>query len=256
MANPIHAATSLFTIIPVPCIEIDTPTARKAIMALPWVGLFLGALAAAAAVGVSVAGGGAVLAALIGLAVLVVLTGALHQDGLADTFDGLGSRRDAEGALAIMKQSDIGPMGVVSLIFSVGLNVAALSSPRLNLFGLAFVLLAAPMVARVTDLAACGPWARSARPGGFGALFAGVVPVRAIVVNTLVIFVLTAGLAFYAGRERGLVVALIAVCVSWLVSWLWWRHLTRRLGGITGDVFGSLIEVSFVTFTLVCALGW
>jgi len=50
------------------------------------------------------------------LATLAAVTGAMHLDGLADTADGIGSRRPAEEALTIMKRSDIGPMGVAALV--------------------------------------------------------------------------------------------------------------------------------------------
>ncbi|NEC72485.1 adenosylcobinamide-GDP ribazoletransferase, partial [Streptomyces rochei] len=67
------------------------------------------------------------LAAVATAAVPAVLTRGLHLDGLADTADGLGSGKPAEDALRIMKQSDIGPFGVLTLVFALLAQVAALA---------------------------------------------------------------------------------------------------------------------------------
>ncbi|NEC37257.1 adenosylcobinamide-GDP ribazoletransferase, partial [Streptomyces rubrogriseus] len=72
-------------------------------------------------------GAGTLLAAVATAAVPAVLTRGLHLDGLADTADGLGSGKPAEDALRIMKQSDIGPFGVLTLLFTLLAQVAALA---------------------------------------------------------------------------------------------------------------------------------
>ncbi|MCZ0995715.1 adenosylcobinamide-GDP ribazoletransferase [Streptomyces noursei] len=73
-----------------------------------------------------VLGGGPLLAAIGSAVVPAVLTRGLHLDGLADTADGLGSGKPAEEALRIMKRSDIGPFGVITLLFALLAQVAAL----------------------------------------------------------------------------------------------------------------------------------
>ncbi|MYX73011.1 adenosylcobinamide-GDP ribazoletransferase, partial [Streptomyces sp. SID3915] len=72
------------------------------------------------------AGAGPLLAAVASVALPAALTRGLHLDGLADTADGLGSGKPAEDALRIMKQSDIGPFGVITLLFVLLAQVAAL----------------------------------------------------------------------------------------------------------------------------------
>ncbi|MBI0383461.1 adenosylcobinamide-GDP ribazoletransferase, partial [Streptomyces albiflaviniger] len=93
----------------------------------PLAGLAVG-LCAAAVGGVSLfLGGGALLAAVATAAIPAVLTRGLHLDGLADTADGLGSGKPSEDALRIMKRSDIGPFGVITLLFVLLGQVAALA---------------------------------------------------------------------------------------------------------------------------------
>ncbi|MGK5554842.1 adenosylcobinamide-GDP ribazoletransferase [Actinomadura kijaniata] len=94
----------------------------------PATGLLVGGAAAL----VLLAGGAAGLSPLLGAALAVAasaaLTRALHLDGLADLADGLGSGKPAAEALAIMKRSDIGPFGVVTLLLALVIQVAALAS--------------------------------------------------------------------------------------------------------------------------------
>ena len=116
------AAVGLFTVIPVRPFDVDRRAASRAMAALPVLGLLLG-LAAGAVAGLLGWLTSPLLGAVVGLALLAWLTGALHLDGVADTADGLGSRKPADEALAIMRRSDIGPMGVVVLVFVLGIAI-------------------------------------------------------------------------------------------------------------------------------------
>jgi len=255
----LHAAVSFFTWVPVPPVEVDRPTARRAIAALPWVGLGLGAAAAAASGLVLLADAGAHLAAIVGLAVVAALSGAMHLDGLADTVDGLGSRRPPAEALAVMRRSDIGPMGVATIVLVLLLDAAALASPSLAGPALPAALLVMPLVGRVPVLAGTSRRSPSARAEGFGALFAEVtsdIALSAGATAALGVCALVGALA-----ARGTVGAALfcgATLLAWAVAALWQRHLVRRLGGFTGDTLGSLVEVTQTAFVLVLALsvGW
>ena len=149
----------------------------------PWWLPLLGGLLAAAAGGALLAaeasghsGPRRLLAATIAFAVLAVLTGGLHLDGLADTADGLGSRRPRDEALDIMRRSDIGPMGVAALLLVILLQVTALASLTPEVPS-AVALVAAVITSRVAVILAAG--SAAARPGGFGALIAGSTTARA-----------------------------------------------------------------------------
>lgn len=248
-------ALGLFTVIPVRTgAALGAGDAARAVLWMPAVGLLLGLAGAAVLAVVGLTGDSGpyrLLGACLALAVVALLTGALHLDGLADTADGLGSRRPATTALAIMRKSDVGPMGVAALVFSLLIQVAALAAiPRVPGAGLAFVL--AQVTARVAVVLATG--SPAARPGGFGALVAGQTRGRdrALSVAFLAVAVLAAGFGF---GGWGLVLRGIAGTAIGLLAGTGVRFLTvRRLGGMTGDVFGAILELTATATLVTCAL--
>jgi adenosylcobinamide-GDP ribazoletransferase len=251
-----RVALSLFTILPAGgAAEVGAGEAAAAVLWLPAVGVLLGGIGGGLMV--AVAAGGAsgprrLLAAVLAVALLGLLTGGLHLDGLADTADGLGSRRPARQALDIMRRPDVGPMGVAALVFVLLIQVTALAAvPRVPVAAAALVLAAA--TGRVAVVLATGYPA--ARPGGFGALVAGqTTPARRVL--TAAIFgcaVAAAGFATggWALTVRGLAATLAGLLAGGLVQLVAWR----RLGGMTGDVFGAIVEVSTAAVLVACALS-
>jgi adenosylcobinamide-GDP ribazoletransferase len=254
-AAPWRAALSLFTVIPVagPA-EMRRETAVRAVRWLPVLGGLLGSVAAGALLAVEAGGHSGprrLLAATIAVAVLGVLTGGLHLDGLADTADGLGSRRPRAEALEIMRRPDIGPLGVAALVLVVLLQVTALATVAPGPPA-AVALVAATITGRVAVIMAAG--SPAARPGGFGALIAGsaTAPTRAAAVVALLVVVGAGGAA--AGGPALAVRSLAAVVAGLLAAALLRVAATRRLGGTTGDVFGALIELG--TATVLVVLAW
>ena len=188
---------SLFTTIPAGVSGmLDDDAAARAILWLPAIGLLLGGIGACvvlAAGSLNATGPGRLLGAALAVAATAVLTGGLHLDGLADTADGLGSRRPAADALEIMRRSDIGPMGVGALVLGLLIQVTAVAAiSRLSLAVAALVL--AEVTGRVSVVVATS--SPAARPGGFGALVAGRTSAaeRALTVGTLGCAVAAAGL--------------------------------------------------------------
>ena len=254
--NPLHASIGLFTTVPVPPVaDVNRRTARRAMAAFPVVGLLVG-MVAAALLGLFAWLGLAWLGAVLAIAALAALTGALHLDGVADTADGLGSRRDAAAALAVMKRSDIGPMGVIVLVMVLLVDVAALGGFATSVPGTWLApaaLMIAAVMGRVSVVWAITTGGTTARPGGFGALFEGAGTVSMgmthSVLTTLAALVagwLTGGLAGAAGLVAG-------VLAGHLFAHYWQVHLRRRLGGHTGDTFGSLIELTQSVVLVVAA---
>jgi adenosylcobinamide-GDP ribazoletransferase len=251
-----RVAISLFTAIPAGVNEaLDDDVAARAILWLPGVGLLLGGVGGCvvlAAGGLNTTGPGRLLGAALAVAAIAVLTGGLHLDGLADTADGLGSRRPADVALDIMRRSDVGPMGVGALVLVLLIQVAAIAAvPRPALGAAALVL--AEVTGRVAVVVATS--SPAARPGGFGALVAGrtTAAERALTVGALVCAVAAAGLTADgpALAARGLAAAFAGLLAGWLVQ----RTARRRLGGMTGDVFGAILQVSATTALIVAALA-
>lgn len=126
-SDALRFAFGTLTVLPVRVTRWDRAAARGGMLCAPLAGLAVGLCAAAVGGALLVLGGGPLLAAVGSAAVPAVLTRGLHLDGLADTADGLGSGKPAEDALGIMKQSDIGPFGVITLLFTLLAQVAALS---------------------------------------------------------------------------------------------------------------------------------
>ena len=154
------------------------PSRRNAAAAMYWapvVGLAVGGAAAGVLFLASRYGhAGGFLAAVLAVAAMAALTRALHLDGLADLADGLGSRKPADQALEIMRRSDIGPFGVVTLLLTVLVQVGALArAEQLGRGPIAVV--AAAVAARLAITVACRRGVPSARSGGLGALVAGTV---------------------------------------------------------------------------------
>ncbi|WP_171170594.1 adenosylcobinamide-GDP ribazoletransferase, partial [Streptomyces sp. I05A-00742] len=115
--DALRFAFGTLTVLPVRLTRWDRAAARGGMLAAPLAGLAVGVCAGAAGWLFLLLGTGPAVAAVAAAAVPAVLTRGLHLDGLADVADGLGSGRPAEDALRIMKQSDIGPFGVVTLVF-------------------------------------------------------------------------------------------------------------------------------------------
>uniref|UniRef100_UPI003A8B9762 adenosylcobinamide-GDP ribazoletransferase n=1 Tax=Streptomyces sp. Agncl-13 TaxID=3400628 RepID=UPI003A8B9762 len=120
-------AFGTLTVLPVRVTRWDREAAGRGMMVAPAVGVVVGGCAAGLGLLFLFLGAGPLLAAVGSVAVPAVLTRGLHLDGLADTADGLGSGKPAEDALRIMKQSDIGPFGVLALVFVLLAQVAALA---------------------------------------------------------------------------------------------------------------------------------
>lgn len=248
-------ALSLFTVIPAGTGgSLDPADAVRAVLWMPGVGLLLGILGGGvlALTGGDGTGARRLLGAVLALALAALLTGALHLDGLADTADGLGSRRPAAAALGIMRKSDIGPMGVAALVLVVAIQVTALASvPSAPAAGLAFLL--AQVTSRVAVvLATASP---AARPGGFGALIAGRTSPFSRALSVILLAAATGAAGFALGGPGLALRALVAAAIGLLAGTALRLIAVRKLGGTTGDVFGAVVEITAAAVLLTCGLG-
>jgi adenosylcobinamide-GDP ribazoletransferase len=253
---PAQLAVSMFTVIPVPVSgPVDADLASRAVRWLPAVG----ALLSVPAVAVLLAAGAGdqaplrrLLGAVLAVAVLGLLTGGLHLDGLADTADGLASRRPREEALEIMRRGDTGPLGVAALVFDVLLQVTALAALPGHLAVAGLVL--AAVTARTAVILVTGPAFPAARPGGFGALVAGRTPARVGAAAVAVLLVVVAALGALDGGTALALRLLAATAAGLLAAVALCRSARNRLGGLTGDIFGAVIELSTAATLAVLAL--
>ncbi len=232
--------------------------AAEAMLWAPLVGLVLGVIAAAVLyVFGHLLHTGSLVASVLAVGTLAVLTRGLHLDGLADLADGLGSRRPADGALAVMRRSDIGPFGVVTLVLVLLIQVAGLTQADSSGRGVPAVIVAA-VTGGLAVTWACRRGVPAARPDGLGALVAdSVSPVAAVLLTVLVLAVAVAGIFLAA--------AVAAVPVEWIVPVAvaaglvagagLAEYASRRLGGITGDVLGAVAETGTAACLLVTAIS-
>lgn len=248
-------AFGTLTVLPVRVTRWDRGAARGGMLAAPLAGLVVGGCAAGLGLLLLLLGAGPPLAAVASAAVPAALTRGLHLDGLADTADGLGSGRPADDALRIMKQSDIGPFGVLTLVLVLLAQVAALA----QLYGSswaqgALAAVASAVAARLALTLAARAGVPAARPEGLGAAVAGVVPVRgALAAAAGCLAAAAAGGALLGPFDA--VRTPVAVVLGVVAAELLLRHCTRRFGGVTGDVFGGLAETAATTALVVLCLG-
>ncbi|WP_433478275.1 adenosylcobinamide-GDP ribazoletransferase [Spirillospora sp. CA-142024] len=240
MIAGLRLAVTLLTVVPLGTDRVDRGTARSAMLLAPSAGLITGGAAALVLLAGDPLGLSGPLAAALAVAATAAVTRALHLDGLADLADGLGSGRPADEALAIMKRSDIGPFGVVTLLLTLLVQVTALASAPQP----AVAVLIASVSGRLALPWACRTGVPSARPGGLGALVAGTVPVRAALIVTAVVLAAAAAAGAAAGGLGGALHGAAAVIAGPAAALLLLRHAVRRLGGVTGDVFGALVEIA------------
>ena len=191
------------------------------------------------------------LACALTLAVHAALTRGLHLDGLADLADGLGSYGTPERARAIMKQPDVGALGLAAVVLVLGVQVAALQACVVAGRG-PTALVVALVTARVAVTAAC-TGVPAATAGGLGALVAETVPrgwAPALAVATAA---LGTGLALV--QDVPLLLPGLAVALGLGAARLVRGHAERRVGGLTGDVLGALVEVTTTVVLVVLAVS-
>lgn len=178
----------------------------------------------------------ALIAGGLVVALQIALTGALHEDGLADTADGFGAGADPQRALEIMKDSRIGTYGTIALVLSIGLRVAAIGALGVLLtpFG-AFAALIG--VAAASRAAMVWHWEAlpSARPDGVADSAGQPEETAANWAIALGVAILVICLSVSAGLFAG-AGALAAIAA---VTALFTRHAGMRIGGYTGDTIGA-----------------
>jgi len=183
------------------------------------------------------------LAAVLTLAVTTVLTGALHEDGLADVADGFGGGATRERKLEIMRDSRIGTYGVCALILSFLLRVFAIAELGDNATVLPALIAAhaggracIPVFMQIVPPArADGLSADAGAPSSAVSLAAALIGAMALVACL--------------GIKAAIVALLLLVAVGVCIAWLCWRQIQ----GQTGDVLGALEQAGEMIVLLVAA---
>ena len=234
-----------------------SPDMQRASMGhFPGVGLLVGSAAAGVfTLSANLLGSGTtslLVAAVLCTGATAWLTGALHEDGLADSADGIGGGKDKENALAIMKDSRAGSYGVVALVLSFGIRSTAIAAiaPYLTPAGLAMALLA---VAAASRTAMVWHWSLlpPARQGGVAASVG--EPDRTATVIALTSGILIAALLLLPNASvLSLVLPLVAAIAAVLV---FNRIALRKIGGHTGDTIGATQQLTEMSVLSALALA-
>jgi adenosylcobinamide-GDP ribazoletransferase len=186
------------------------------------------------------------LPVILSTAFTVFITGAFHEDGLADTFDGLGGGASRERALEIMKDSRLGTFGTAALVLTLLIKIAALSALPVKyaivvlIAGHAFSRACAVSLIFAGNLVSNPELSRAravAQPMGRGELaFACVLGIAPL---------------YWCGQP-----AIAGFVCSLIVLYVLARWFMRRLGGFTGDTLGATQQLTEITFYLAVLASW
>jgi adenosylcobinamide-GDP ribazoletransferase len=204
-----------------------------------------------------------VLAVILSVGITVWMTGAFHEDALADALDGFGGGWDKARVLAIMKDSRIGSYALVGVLLVMAAKIAALSAiaqwpaagtgdPSTRAAGVVQALVLAHVMGRWSSVPLMWrlPYVRaddqSERPSAGRPFGSGVTGVQALAATGLMLVIA----AIVASGRAALIVAITAA-----VTWIAGRYCDRRIGGITGDALGATNQVVELAVYLVLSAG-
>ncbi len=233
----------LFTRLPLKKeVEFSKKNLNTALMFLPVIGLIVGALTGLVVeffITKSV-----FIAGAMGLLTYLILSGGLHLDGLSDMADGFLSNRDKKKILDIMKDSLIGAFGTLSLIIYSILKFSLYGSISENTV---FIIALSSFLSRLSSLYVIKRGAL-ARPGGFGATMKESLEISPrVFLPGLILLVF-----LYID-----ILVLVPLVGVFLVAELIIRISTKKIGGLTGDIYGSSIEINeLVALLLLWGIKW
>ena len=238
--GPLFAGLAFLTILPIPRRWCgDSRDLERSLVWFPLIGLLLGVIIAGLDAAF-VATLPVLPASVLTVIAMVAISGALHLDGLADTADGFLSSRPRERILEIMRDSRVGPMGVLAIVGMLMLKVAAVASlaPAAR-FGTVLLMPLAGRVAPVVLMSTLGYVRENGLVTAFGRKRTLFAPLLALVS--------LAAAGFIAAGAPGLAAAASALGVTAIFG-LWCR---AKIGGYTGDTLGAVCELAEVVPALV-----
>ena len=253
---------SFMTRIPIPKIEYDEEKLGKSMKYFPVVGIIVGFILLFFCIIFNFILKNLTYSAILPLMIIVVIltdlitTGALHLDGLADTFDGIFSYRSKHKMLEIMKDSRLGSNGALALILYFLLKFVLLFSLTIESRESAvYAIITYPVVARFCSVVSCAssPYARGS---GMGKTFVDNTKTCGFIVATVITLLYTVGMLFmpfilftnYSLPIQFIMKSILAIVIIigllGLFAYAFSKLIERKIGGITGDTLGALLERS------------
>lgn len=237
-------ALQFLTIIPVKIKHVDERKIADSIVYFPLVGLLLGLILTGANRFSSFLGLEEFFINIILVVLLIILTGGLHLDGLADTADAFLSRKNKENMLRIMRDSRIGAMGVLSLVSTVLLKIAFLSSISVSLKPMSLLLMCVLARWALVLSLFLFPYARQE---GKARIFIDGANLKLFILSTLIALCC----AVFLWRIYGVLLLIVIAIVTAIIG----KFITKKIGGITGDTLGATNEIiEVLTLVSICLL--
>lgn len=233
MINNFLLAIQFLTIIPLKISGINDKKIAKSVIFFPIVGLLLGVFLIAINRSLSFLNLSPLVASTILIIALVVTTGGIHSDGLADTTDALLSAKSKDEMLTVMRDPHIGTMGVLGLLSIILLKIGFLSS--ISSPDMPATLLLMCLLSRWTLVLSMFlfPYARAT--GKAGMFISGMTP-KIFTISTTITLIC----AFFIGQKKGVLIFLAVAAFVYFSG----KFFKKKIGGITGDTLGAVSEVS------------
>lgn len=208
-------------------IDFNEKNIKNSIFFFPFVGLIVGGLGTLiykliSPINIEVA-------SFLTMLMLIILTGGLHIDGLADTCDGFLSNRDKEKVLEIMKDSRIGAFGVIGIVLLLLFKFILIK----NVMNINFVLILSLANSRLV-VGEMISYKKCARPGGLGDLFNKSNPKSMLIASSILYIAI-----LFLVNPKYLIPLLMTRIFAEIISQISYK----KIGGLTGDVYGTIIEI-------------
>ena len=257
---------SFMTRIPMPKTDYDEEKLGKSMKYFPVVGIIIGFILLFFCIIFNFILKNISYSAILPLMIIVVIltdlitTGALHLDGLADTFDGIFSYRSKHKMLEIMKDSRLGSNGALALILYFLLKFILLFSLIIeSREGAVYAIMTYPVVARFCSVVSCAssPYARGS---GMGKTFVDNTKTCGLIVAAIITILYTTGMVFmpfilftnYLLPMQFIIktisIIVVIVLLLGIFAYAFSKLIERKIGGITGDTLGALLEISSLLY--------
>ncbi|MBU0547579.1 MAG: adenosylcobinamide-GDP ribazoletransferase [Candidatus Omnitrophica bacterium] len=235
-------AVQFLTILPLKIRNFNDKKMAWALIYFPVVGLFIGSMLLGLNTLLSILGISPAVANIILVIVLIILTGGMHLDGLADTADAFLSGKAKKEMLEIMRDSHVGVMGVLALISIILLKIGLLSSVYVAVKPVALILMCILSRWSVVLIMYLFPYARQE---GKARLFIQGMNSKIFILSTIVVVICSFLIWYIPG--------LIALSLAALCAYAIGKFVSRKIGGVTGDTLGATIELTEIaTLLTVC----
>lgn len=220
--------------------DMDWDELGKSMKFFPLVGIILGLIMGSLVKLLSIYINSSLLIAALIVMVYVILTGGIHLDGLSDTFDGIFSYRSKQRMLEIMKDSRVGANGVIALVMYFILSIVLLAELETLEIPMSAIILIYPVVGRMSSVLNCAV-SEYARSGGMAKTFVEKTSYK----DFLLSFAITSLYVYGVMQYFMLPISIIFVVpIAAILSYYFAKVMKRKIGGVTGDTLGAVLELT------------